>query len=318
MLALLGSRALAFYCDIDRTPMDTDLLGTYEDCTAYIKELGKRERILCNYPADGGKKIIVKTARGVRDDPEPKIYEFEVAWPESNSERLYNLIRHECGLAVHDDYGNWFAVASLDILYMLKMSHRYRKDSPHFLKTMNDIHRMRAVGAKMPVQYSDFFKDREKLTYVNTLPKLNQSKKDFFDNSSNIYTLDHDSIHEAVKHFERPAYEYFKPDTAEVMTSKEMFFESGRPVQLFSALEEVMVLSIERSIHPFPNVDRRWAFNMAHMKLSTSISSGWFREFVWENYGVVQSMYSEGYVDKFYKALAAGQIKPFEGLNENN
>ena len=114
-----------------------------------------------------------------------------------------------------------------------------------------------------------------------------------------------------MKHLERPAYEYFKPDTAEVMTSKEMFFKCDKAIQLYAALEEVMVLSIERSIHPFPDVDWRWAFNMAHMKLSTSISSGWFREFVWENYDVVQSMYSEEYVNKFYRALEAGQIKPF-------
>jgi hypothetical protein len=296
--------------------MDTDLLGTYDDCTAYIKELGKREKIVANYPADSGKKIIVKTDKG--------IYEFEICWEGSDSEALLKLVADGAWSEKHIDPVMTFVgvnkptiitVPDLDVLYMLKMSHRYRKDSPHFLKTMRDIQLMRKMGAKMPVQYSEWFKLREKNTYQNTLPKLNQSKKDFFDNSSSIYTLDHDSIHEAVKHFDRPAYEYFKPDAAEVMTSKSMFFACSREVQLYAALEEVMVLSIERSIHPFnlTGDKLRWAFNMAHMKLATSISSGWFREFVWENYDEVQGMYSEYYVNNFYRALGAGEIKPFEG-----
>src|SRR5690348_15720352 len=50
------------------------------------------------------------------------IHEYNIAYPdESNA-----LILEHCA-------GMEFA--SLDILYLLKMSHRYRKDSPHFKKT---------------------------------------------------------------------------------------------------------------------------------------------------------------------------------------
>ncbi len=301
MLALLGSKALMYYTNIGRVPVDMDLLGTYEDCQAYIKELGKRERILQNFPADSGKKIIVKTDK--------QIIELEVAWPDSCSEALLKLIE--------DDPYTWniqgFLIPTLDVLYMLKESHKYRKNSPFFLKTMRDIQLMRKLGAKIPEQYKEWFAWREKETYNYSLPKLNQSKKDFFDNSADIYTLDHDSIHEAVKHLDKPAYEYYKPDATEVNTSKEMFFSVSEEIRLYGAIEEVMVLSIERSIHPFglAGDERRWAFDMAHMKLATSISSGYFREYVWENYDKVQAMYSEGYVDKFYAALEAGRIKPF-------
>lgn len=302
-LAVLGSVALNFHKQT-RTPMDLDILGTYDDIRAYIKQLGKREKIIYDMPEDGGKKIVVKT--------KTRIIEAEVAWPDSDSEALLELIMCECMPTLHAG----MVLPNLDTLYMLKMSHRYRKDSPHFLKTMRDIHLMREMGAKIRPEHEEWYKWRQKETYQNSLPKLNQSKKEFFDNSTSIYTLDHDSIHEAVKHLERPAYEYFKPDAAEVMTSQHMFLDCARHVQLYAALEEVMVLSIERSIHPFNLVGekRRWAFDMAHMKLSTSISSGWFREFVWENYDEVQSMYSEEYIDKFYAALKAGLIKPFEGV----
>lgn len=300
MLVLLGSHALNHYTHA-RTPIDMDLLGTYDDCRDYIKQIGKTERILSDYPDSGGDKIVVKTDKN--------IYEFEVAWPDSNTEGLLNIIENDQYTWVND---GWM-IPTHHVLYMLKMSHRYKKDSPHFLKTMRDIQLLREFGAKIPEQHIEWFKERERLTYLNTLPKLNQSKKDFFDNSASIYTWDHDDIHEAVKHLDKPAYEYYKPDNAEVFTSKEMFFSVDEQVRLYGAIEEVMVLSIERSIYPFPNVDKRWAFDMAHMKLATSISSGWFREYVWENYDKVQAMYSSEYVNKFYSALEAGLIKKFEG-----
>ena len=310
MLALLGSHALNHY-EHTRTPMDYDFLGTYEDIQDYIKQLDKRERILQNIPTDGGKKIVVKT--------DNNIFEFEIAWPDSDSEQLLHIIKNgewvwkRIDNVIGPSYPIVITIPSLDILYMLKMSHRYRKDSPHFKKTMDDILLMRKLGATMLEGHMDWFKLREKNTYTNKLPNLKQSKKDFFDNSASIYTLDHDGIHEAVKHLDKPAYEYYKPDATEVFTSKELFFNCKEYVRLYGAIEEVMVLSLERSIHPFPDVDKRWAFNMAHMKLATSISSGWFREFVWENYYTVQSMYSEEYVHKFYNALNNGRIKPFEG-----
>lgn len=309
MLVLLGSHALNKFKFV-RTPIDIDLLGTYDAIQEYIKVISKHEKIKANYPSDSGKKIIVKTDKN--------IYEFEVAWPDSNAEVLLDLIKDGEFYEMDHTGEVVLTIPKLDILYMLKLSHRYRKDSPHFKKTLDDILLMREMGAKIPSQYFEWFKWRESETYTNSLPKLNQSKKDFFDNSNNIYTLDHDSIHEAVKHLERPAYEYFKPDTAEVFTSKELFFNCPLQVRLYAALEEVMVLSIERSIFPFEmrGDKRRWAFDMAHMKLSTSISSGWFREFVWENYHAVQDMYNEEYIDKFYKALADGKIKPFEQTME--
>lgn len=304
-LAVIGSVALNFY-KRTREPVDLDILGTYDDIQEYIKRLGKRERILANYPADSGRKIIVKTDK--------RIVEAEVAWEGSNSEALLKFIYRFVDDVWYDEDRTEFVVASLDILYALKISHRYRKDSPHFKKTLDDILLMRKLGAKIRPEHEEWLKWRERETYTNALPKLNQSRKDFFDNSASIYTLNHDCIHEAVKHLKRPAYEYYKPDAAEVMTSKEMFFACSEEVRLYGAIEEVMVLSLERSIHPFPNVDRKWAFDMAHMKLATSISSGWFREFVWESYYQVQAMYSEAYIDKFYEALHNGKIKSFEEM----
>lgn len=308
MLTLLGSGALTHHTFGIRKPLDVDLLGTYEDIQKHIKYVSKVEKVIANYPTDSGRKIIVKTIEHIR--------EYEVCWEGSDSEALLKIIENDKKSFVSDWEHGLCRVPDLDILYMLKMSHRYRKDSIFFKKTLDDILLMRKLGAKIRPEHQDWYEWRQRETYQNVLPKLNQSKKEFFDNSASIYTLDHDSIHEAVKHLPQPAYEYFKPDTAEVMTSKVMFFRCPREVQIYAAVEEVMVLSIERAIHPFKLIGekRRWAFDMAHMKLATSISSGWFREFVWENYYEVQAMYSEEYVDKFYDALHNGRIKPFESV----
>lgn len=293
-MILIGSKAIKFHVPSWRQPQDVDLVATYEEAEKYQKAHKSK---VC-YPIDSGKSIYMKASDG-------QITEIEVAWEGSRAEKLIKFIESD------KDTVEWLGVKvpSLDVLYTLKMSHRYLKDSPHFKKTLDDILELRKLGAKIRPEHQEFYEQRMKDTYVNKLPKLNQAKGEFFDNESSIYTIDHDSIHEAIKNLDKPAYEYFKD--GEVWCSKELWDNCSDEVKLFAAYEEIGVLSIERSIHPFPNVDKRWAFNMAHMKLATSISSGWFREFVWENYYKIQEMYSTEYLDKFYDALNNGRIKKF-------
>jgi hypothetical protein len=49
------------------------------------------------------------------------------------------------------------------------------------------------------------------------------------------------------------------------------------------------------------------------MKVCTSITSGWFREYAWENYHRVLQMYSDDFVVQFKQGLAEGKVKPFKG-----
>lgn len=302
MLALLGSKALAFYCDIGRTPMDTDYLGSYEDCTAYIKELGKREQILCNYPAESGKKIIVKTDKG--------IYEFEIAWSQSNSEKLVDIIFASCEL-IKDGYGNEMALPHLDVLYMIKSSHKYRKNSPHFLKTLNDLKLMESVGAQFPEQYKEWFVEREKLTYTNSLPKLNVDKKNFFQGDGIVYEWCHDSLHEAIAFGDRPAYLEYAG--GEVWSDMKKFATLPERIKLLGVLEEACVLAAERSQLSFnPPPTEHWSFEMALSKVCTSITSGIFRAYAYSNYHSVVAMYDDfgyTYMDKVRQGIATGVVK---------
>lgn len=205
-------------------------------------------------------------------------------------------------------------VPPLNILYSLKMSHRYLRNAPSFLKTMRDIHIMRSMGAA--VYHYAWLEKREKETYNYAHPDLGVDKSKFFNSNFN-YVYDHDSIHEAVARLEKPAYMYYIADGEEVKCSKEKFFEQERTIQILGVLEETMVLALERSQIPTDfTVDPRVSFMIALEKVCTSITSGWFREFAWENYKVIANLYSDVFVRDFKIALANGLIKPYKGETE--
>lgn len=298
MLILIGSSALKYNSWFKDIPKDIDLIGSYDEIVAYVKS---NYEIKECYPSSKGKKLIIKT-----NGP---IIEAEITWDNSSAKMLYDLI-----ISKHYTVDGDFIVAPLNILYMLKMSHRYLKDSPHFKKTMAHIRLMRDYGAKFEDEYLDWYKIREKETYNYNHPKLNTTKKDFFSGDGIQYQYDHDSIHLAVKCLEKPAYQYFS--NGEVMSDMGKFKDLPEDIKLFAVLEESMVLAAERSQIPFMdrNIDPKWSFDKALEKVCSSITSGYFREFAWENYYNVQLLYDSygnDYMNKVKDGIQSGLIKPF-------
>lgn len=296
MLILIGSKALAYHYNV-RVPQDTDVIGNYDEIVAYGKSLGN---VLTCHPAGSGKKLVMKTSGG--------ILEGEITWEGSNAQQLAQLIINDPDTMEKDN----FLIPSVDILYMLKMSHRYLKNSPYFLKTMRDIHMMRGMGAKIRDEHMDFFKMREKATYTYAHPKLNVNKAAFFNGDQVNYVYEHDTIHESMKTLDKPAYSYFKPDESEVYCSREMFDALDESIKLKAVLEETQVLALERSQVLYAGVPPKKSFDMALEKVCTSITSGWFREYAWENYDKVQSLYDAQYVDKFWADVNKGIVKKLQ------
>lgn len=237
---------------------------------------------------------------------------------------------YQSDLYIHDHWMNSIWYGDVDIMgikistkvvtpsfaLLMKLSHRYKKDSVHFQKTRRDIIALRKLDypefkyfVKSP-EFETALAFREKLTYTNQLPKLNVDKEKFFTDSV-AYKYDHDTIHEAVKHLDKPAYQYYMQDDAQVMCSKDKFFDAPEIVRLYGVLEESYVLALERAVIPFGTSPER-AFDIALEKVCTSITGGWFREYAWENYDRVHSMFHNSYVQKFTNALNAGMIKPFK------
>lgn len=302
-MLLIGSHAMNYWTAgmssigvEQRKPVDTDYVGTYDE----IVNFANVHRPKVNYPINSGRSVFMRTASG--------IVEHEVAWPDSRAERLIAFVEAQDDNAIVDGY----IIPSFDVLYLLKLSHRYLKDSPAFLKTMRDIQMMRKLGAKIRPEHQEFYEQRMKDTYVNKSPSLNQSKAGFFDSGTTgvLQIYDHDSVHWAVKRMDKPAYESFKADAAEVMCSQELFERCTEEVKLLSVVEESMVLAIERSLSVYPGaMTPRAAFEYALSKCCTSIASGYWRCFAWENYDTVLNMLDENYYDKFLAKVAEGSVE---------
>lgn len=295
---IIGSRALAHHLDINRIPSDLDYICDYEFFKQTVSFHKSINNVFCCYPLSDN-KYVLKTK-------DSAIIEFEIAWDNNSSSDLILDV----------EQGN----ASLEMLYMLKMSHRYRKDNPHFLKTMEDIHFLRKNGInKIPCYLQDIYEIRQEETYNYSHPSLKQSKKDFFSGDGIEYKYDHDTIHLAVSELFLPAYTYIKENIKEVEVSKELFYKQHWRTQLLTVVEEAMVLALERSIIPYPEAKTpEEAFEYALMKVCTSITSGWWREYAWENYYEAKGYFyykrKNGwkYEEAFKQALENGVVKEFK------
>ncbi len=323
-MLLIGSQALiAHGIDTGRRPLDWDVIASFDELQKLTAALRKQTKV-ASIPLSQNKTVL-KCQDG-------RIIEVEIAWTGSPAHELQTRVVTD-EFRVHTvkvaDTDMIAVVAGLDHLYTLKMSHRYLKNSPHFRKTRDDIMLMRKRGAK--IFDNGWLKRREDETYWYKHPKLNVEKKDFFKGDGVEYVYDHDTIHVSMAHItdhwlrlddtgrplkwgkKVPAYTLYMEEGAEVKCSKEKFFKEPEFTRLYGVLEEAQVLALERSQIPFRGkVDPRKSFDIALQKVCTSITSGWFREFAWENFDVVESMYEPDYVDRFWKAVDDGIVRKLE------
>jgi len=305
---LIGSHAAILNgLPLTRKPIDIDLIMSPSDFVQLKEFLND----------DIERTILIDKRRVALKLKSSEIVEIEIAWPDSSAEWLlrgdlmcpeipfFRIAEIQVGphtLSVD--------VPLLNVLLALKLSHRYKKNSPHFLKTMHDIHALRKTGADVD-GLQDFIKLREKETYDYAHPSLKRDKKNFFKDDGIKYVYDHDSIHEAVALGDKPAYRSFSAEGQEVYSSKELFNKCSEQLKLSAVVEESYVLALERSQIPFKGqVDPDRSFTMALQKVCTSITSGWFREYAWEHYWEAMSMYSPDYVNVFWNAVEKNKVKP--------
>ena len=301
-MILIGSQALKLVAPelLSREPKDFDLIATH----AEFKEFVKRNKFTLVVPQNAGSKMI---CRG----PEMLPVEVEIAWPGTSAEILMSLVKGD-EIYVESINSN-VSVASLDVLFALKASHRYKKNSVHFLKTMKDYKAMKSAGASINEDLKEFYRLREKETYNYSHPNLNTSKGKFFNPSEVEYKYEHDTIHLAMAHLDRPAYTYFQ-EGAEVKCDRKLFEALPLQTRLYSVLEESYVLALERSQVPYPGkLTPRQSFLIALEKVCTSIASGWWREFAYDHYNEVLALYSDDYVNKFQKGIDNGVVLLYNG-----
>lgn len=303
---VIGSSALDLG-NQTRVSKDYDLICTLATFKKiYISALKKhRWKMLAGYPYEKNHWIYVFELGG------EKLY-YDVFLPYEGS---YEQIYHHCKDLESTKISNDIILAPLNLLYMIKLSHMYKKTTMiEFKKTMSDILVMEENGAVFDEKFRDVFDMRKKETYNYSHPKLNQSKNNFFTDDV-PYIYDHDSIHLAVKNLEKPAYQYFKPEQNEVLCSKELFYKQDEKIKLLSVYEEACVLALERSIIPFNITEQdkiRDRFEYALMKVCTSITSGWFRKYAWRNYRTVMNMYNIDFYNNFLSGVESGIVKDYK------
>jgi hypothetical protein len=316
MMLLIGSRALKFYLSdymADKTPNDWDFISTEKDYLAYVEK--HKDSIVYIQEKRYGYTIYQHKIGPI---------EIEIVEKRPSTQFLYNhpLIHFTYDWS-QKDWSEPYQLPYFFILLLLKKSHRFLKNSPHFLKTMRDYNRMKESMDEFDYDGTQdsliqkWYKMREKETLDYSHPSLNQNKDDFFTDS--FYVYDHDQIHAIIAIGEEPAFKKFQAEGAEVKCLQSKFLNCSFDVQLASVYEETAVLALER--HQIPNdysPDARKSFSMALMKVCTSITSGWFREFSYANYDTVIELYDQrtrdgkNYVDVFKEAVKNRKIVPLK------
>lgn len=296
-MILVGSRAAEIRVPglLGRSPLDTDFLCGPEEYEEFCKKLGISP------------ESAEETANGKVLKVDNSIFEFSFYSEGDSTHQIIEWVKSDPATIST----SFCKVPTLDVLFLLKSSHRFRKDSPHFWKTALDYHKMKAVGAVIPKDLFAVHKLREKETYTNKHPSLMKQKVDFFSTDGVNYVYDHDSIHQAVKLYDRPAYTYFAKDDHEVMSDKVKFEAADHKIKLASVVEETAVLSIERSLVPHPGVlTEHQAWMLSLSKVCSSITSGWWREWAYQHIFEAVKNYPVDYHQKFKAGLEAGIVKP--------
>jgi len=300
-MILIGSRAVALRAPaiLRRAPLDFDFVSTKDEFNSWMEKSSAKVNPTKVYAEKN--KMIVEGKTNC---------EFEIVGEAPSTQMLIDLVEGAPD-SIETPFG-W--IPSFDMLFTLKSSHKYLRNSPHFWKTLLDYHTMKKCGAQVRPEYQAFLKVREKETYNYAHPKLNQSKDGFFADDGLIYEVDHDDIHESIKTFDKPAYCYYLKDGAEVQCDKSKFFSIDESIRLAGVVEEAAVLAIERSLIPHPGVwTPEYAWRFALSKVCSSITSGWFRSFAYDNALQVLKLYPAEYWKKFQKDRAEGRVRPFSG-----
>jgi len=309
MFVLVGSEAAKIRgVDLGRKPGDTDILRSQENFGHLVMTLRQTNKLLELAATQAGQAAAFQR-------PDQSIWIIDAEFIDGDNPSSLPVFEFACnkstGTAFIGPYTAW--VPRMDFLYMLKMSHRFKKNSPHFLKTMRDIQKFRAAGAdysKDP-ELVRLFEVRKDATLHYEHPNLNRTKDEFFVTDNGVdYKYDHDSVHVAMAHLDAPMYTFYAKDGSEVLSDRAKFDALPFEQRLMGVAEEAYVLALERSVVPF-RADPKVAFDKALMKVCTSITSGWFREFAWENYDAVQAIYRPNYVDIFWKCVADGTVIQF-------
>lgn len=166
-----------------------------------------------------------------------------------------------------------------DLLFTLKVSHAHWDIK--WDKTLWDIYFLKQAGCKLNFEaYKLLFKVWENI-HGKKKVYLNQDNDTFFTDAVNR-KIDHDKLHEIVAFGSQPMHTLIRKDLSSALCSEELFNNLPFEDQCKTALEEIIVIAIERNRLDINSkqLEINKAINHAHKSLVTTMTTGWFARFL--------------------------------------
>lgn len=309
MLIVIGSVASAFWgFDCRHPESDVDIVSLDNEETKRFLEDRAIVKSYTQHPKWKGKFHGALTT-GKR---------FELETGEWESNRILDWETHSLVAPCKELGGIDVMFPGMDVLYAIKRSHAHCPQN--WVKTMLWLEQ---TAKRYPIDTnilrSSFFKARKdeasSRKHTTGKVKLNVPNEKFFMHSQHLRKYDHDSIHEAIAFYDRPLYERCKEDLSSAFVSEKLFRSAlSRTQQYQMAQEEIMVIALERFIIPRLTTFPLIAYRKAYEKLTTSMTDGWFNDFLIDNFPVLKKppLHPSGknFVELFNEALASDVVKP--------
>lgn len=213
-------------------------------------------------------------------------------------------------------------VATIPILYSLKRSHRHSPKA--WRKHIADYHLLKAKLLKTQLrtprrdgcfdEHAAITAKREAETGKRKHISLKRTVTEFFDDDVSNQVFVHDDIHEAVAHRKRPMFHYIRVAEDRVTCDRRKWDALLVEDKARCVLEEAYVIALERGIIPFLFQQKKpataeSAFGWAMMRICTTLTSGWFRDFATENLPLIRAMSDMCYPATFFAAVDAGKVQ---------
>jgi len=195
-----------------------------------------------------------------------------------------------------------------NLLYNLKCSH-FGWDI-HWLKTANDILFLKSKGCKFdPELYKKLVNGWIKVHGKKWAALKDKDAGAFFNDAVNRKYV-HDDIHKAVAVYDEPLYYRILENENSVKCLERKFKQLSIRDQLLLVQEEIWVTALERYLIPSDfTAGDKLSYSKSLKKLITTMSSGWFKMFIIENYHLLYSSNDKQYITKFKQAEKEGKLR---------
>lgn len=303
-MLIIGSSALKRILPDSREPADIDLIVPFDkvnEVAAHYGEIKTRNEYFVTVKTETGKNV-----------------EMFVATP-GNAMWMYLERYNAFDKTVYMDAAGLYSLKKSHVHIPLKFS-KHIRDYCLLHKLVNG----KDIMPEITKQNNTDIKKRLDRKYNS--PSLKKSVKDFFGQSEGLVPswFVHDDIHRVMAHYDnKPLYERMQTDLTQAWCKEELWDKFSFEDKCKCVLEEAYVIALERRIIPVlfggakEFVSPLAALNFSMMRICTTLTGGFFRQFATDNFVEIIDEYADkNYVKKFLKAVDLGQIK-FKEKSEN-